>query len=218
MRVELMQNLLGDNDAVAAENHQLFVANRVLALDFMGSPGSGKTSVLERVVRSLDDLRIQVIEGDVATANDARRIEEAGAEAFQINTGGACHLNAMMIRQAISQLDLTATDVLLIENVGNLVCPAAFHLGVHHRLVISSVPEGDEKPEKYPVAFRGCQGVVLNKTDLIEYVDFDTDRFWSVCRQLQPEAARFETSCQTGAGIARLCEWLRKQLSAATTT
>jgi len=216
MRVELMQNLLGDNDTVAEENYQCFQANRVLAVDFMGSPGSGKTSILERVIASLDDLTVKVIEGDVATANDARRIEQAGAEAFQINTGGACHLNAMMIRQAVSTIDLADTDVLLIENVGNLVCPAAFKLGVHARIVVSSTPEGDDKPEKYPVAFRGCQGVILNKVDLLGYLDFDTDRFWELCAQLQPEAPHFQISCISGEGIPRLCEWLGKQLSTVT--
>lgn len=213
MKVELMKNLLGDNDTVAQENQQLFNSHRVLAVDFMGTPGSGKTSILQWLIKLLDDLTIKVIEGDVATANDARRIEAAGAEAFQINTGGACHLDALMVRRAVAQMDLTNTDLLLIENVGNLVCPAAFKLGVHARIVVSSAPEGDDKPEKYPVAFRGCQGVILNKIDLLDYLDFDPDRFWQLCRQLQPAAAQFSTSCVSGEGIGRLCEWLRKQLS-----
>jgi len=152
----------------------------------------------------------------VATANDARRIEAAGAEAFQINTGGACHLDAPMIRRAVAQMDLSSTDLLLIENVGNLVCPAAFKLGVHARIVVSSLPEGDDKPEKYPVAFRGCQGVILNKIDLLDYLDFDTDTFWQLCSQLQPQAAQLPTSCVSGEGIDRLCEWLRKHLSIVT--
>lgn len=213
MRVELMKNLLGDNDTVAEGNRQLFEAASLFTVDFLGSPGSGKTSILEQLIKSMSDLTIKVIEGDVATAHDARRIEDAGAEAFQINTGGACHLNAMMIREAVSKIDLTDTDLLLIENVGNLVCPAGFILGAHVRVVVSSLPEGDDKPEKYPAAFRQCQGVILNKTDLLDYLDFDTDRFWNLCRQLQPTAPQFETSCTTGQGVEELCAWLREQVS-----
>ena len=209
MRVELMKNLLGDNDTVAQENRQLFDSHKIFTVDFLGSPGSGKTSLLEQVIKSMPDVAIKVIEGDIATANDARRIEQAGAEAFQINTGGACHLNAMMIRSAAAEIDLTDTDLLLIENVGNLVCPAAFILGAHVRVVVSSVPEGDDKPEKYPVAFRQCRGVILNKIDLLDYVDFDVGYFWKLCSQLQPEAPQFETSCTSGEGIPELCEWLR---------
>lgn len=216
MRVELMKDILGDNDTIAEDNRRLFDSHRILAVDFLGSPGSGKTSILEQLIRSVNDLSIKVIEGDVATANDGRRIEEAGAEAFQINTGGACHLDAPMVQRAVSQMDITNTDLLLIENVGNLVCPAAFNLGAHLRVIVSSLPEGDDKPEKYPVAFRGCQGVILNKTDLLDYLDFDIDRFWELCTQLQPEAPHFPTSCVSGAGIPRLCEWLRQQLSAVT--
>ncbi len=213
MKIELMTNILGDNDAAAQANQEFFDAHGILAVDFMGSPGSGKTSVLEQVVRSLDDVTIKVIEGDVATANDARRIEEAGAEAFQINTGGMCHLNAPMITRAVERISLAATDLLLIENVGNLVCPAAFKLGAHFRLVVSSVPEGDDKPEKYPVAFRDCDGVILNKIDLLPHLSFDVERFWDLCGQLQPQAVQFSTSCVTGEGIAQLCQWLRERHS-----
>ena len=213
MRVELMTDILGDNDAAARENRQLFDAHGVLAVDFMGSPGSGKTSLLEQVVRSLDDITLKVIEGDVATANDARRIEQAGAEAFQINTGGMCHLNAPMIARAAGKIDLAATDLLLIENVGNLVCPAAFKLGAHFRLVVSSVPEGDDKPEKYPAAFRGCDGVILNKLDLVPHSPFDVKKFWDLSRQLQPQAVQFATSCVDGEGIGQLSKWLRRQHS-----
>jgi hydrogenase nickel incorporation protein HypB len=213
MEVELMTNVLGDNDAAAAANRELFEARGILAVDFLGSPGSGKTSILEQVIQSLDGMTIRVIEGDVATTNDARRIEQAGAEAFQINTGGMCHLNAPMIAKAIAQMDLAETDLLLIENVGNLVCPAAFELGAQLRMVVSSVTEGDDKPEKYPVAFRGCQGVVLNKIDLAPHVSFDTNKFWTLCGQLQPDAPQFAASCVTGEGIGHLSEWLREQHS-----
>lgn len=213
MQVELMTNILGDNDIAAQENQQLFDAHGVLAVDFMGSPGSGKTSLLEKALPALAGLTVKVIEGDVATANDARRIEAAGAQAFQINTGGMCHLNAPMIGRAAAKMDLAGTNLLLIENVGNLVCPAAFKLGAHFRIVVSSVPEGDDKPEKYPVAFRDCDGVILNKIDLVPHSPFDVGRFWDQCRQLQPQAVQFATSCVTGEGIAELCQWLKKQHS-----
>ena len=213
MQVELMANVLGDNDAAAQQNQHLLAEHNVLAVDFMGSPGSGKTSILEKVIQQLEGLTVRVIEGDVATANDAARIEAAGAQAFQINTGGMCHLNAPMVRRAMDKMDLAGTDLLLIENVGNLVCPAAFKLGAHFRFVVCSVPEGDDKPEKYPVAFRTSQGVVLNKLDLIPHLSFDAEKFWDLCQQLQPEAVQFATSCTTGEGIAELCQWLTMQHS-----
>ncbi len=213
MQVELMTNVLGDNDAVAQENQQLLAAHNVLAVDLMGSPGCGKTSILEKIIQQLKGVTVRVIEGDVATANDAERIEAAGAQAFQINTGGMCHLNAPMVRRAMDKMDLASTDLLLIENVGNLVCPAAFKLGAQYRFVVSSVPEGDDKPEKYPVAFRTCQGIILNKLDLIPHLSFDAEKFWNLCWQLQPDAVQFATSCTTGEGIAELCQWLIKQHS-----
>jgi len=213
MQVELMTDVLGDNNAAAQQNQQLLADHNVLAVDLMGSPGCGKTSILEQVIQQLKGLAVRVIEGDVATANDAERIEAAGAEAFQINTGGMCHLNAPMVRRAMDKMDLASTDLLLIENVGNLVCPAAFKLGAQYRFVVCSIPEGDDKPEKYPVAFRTSQGVILNKLDLIPHSPFDTEKFWDLCGQLQPEAVQFATSCTTGKGITELCQWLIEQHS-----
>lgn len=212
MRVKLMRNILEDNDTARHKNSKQFEQAGVLALDLLGSPGSGKTSVLERVIGTLNstDLRIKVIEGDVASANDAERIEAAGAEAFQVNTGGGCHLHAGMVTRALKTLRLEEMDILLIENVGNLVCPAAFPLGAHLRVVVASVPEGDDKPEKYPEAFRQAGAVILNKMDLVEHLDFDVDNFWDLAGQLSPDAVHFETSCTTGEGIDEVCEWIQR--------
>jgi hydrogenase nickel incorporation protein HypB len=213
MRVELMRSVLGDNDTAALSNRAFFDAQGMLAVDLMGSPGCGKTSILEQLVRELSgrDVVSKVIEGDVASDNDARRIEQAGAEAFQINTGGACHLHAGMVRRALEQMELEDTGVLLIENVGNLVCPTAFKLGAHVRLVVASVPEGDDKPQKYPVAFRDADGIILNKVDLLEHLQFNPSRFWELCGDLNPAAPQFSVSCTSGEGIGQLCDWLQQR-------
>lgn len=210
MRVELMQGILGDNNAAARDNRALFDEHGILAVDVMGGPGCGKTSILEQVVRELRRRGItsKVIEGDVASDNDARRIEQAGAEAFQINTGGGCHLHAGMVRRALKQMDLQNTHVMFIENVGNLVCPTAFRLGAHFRFVVASPPEGDDKPQKYPVAFRDAEGIILNKIDLLGHLPFDAERFWELCTELNSSAPQFSVSSTTGEGIEGLCDWL----------
>jgi len=210
MRVQLMRSVLGDNSKIAQNNRAQWDEMGVLALDFMGSPGSGKTTILENVVRELAarGLTVKVIEGDVATANDAERIEAAGAEAFQINTGGACHLHAGMVSRAMNELDLSRVDAVLIENVGNLVCPTSFKLGAHFRVVVASVPEGDDKPEKYPVAFREADAIILNKADLLPHIPFDADRFWDLADQLNSSAPKFTISCMSGEGISELCDFI----------
>ncbi len=215
MRVEVMRNVLGGNDVAKAANEDFFKARGILALDFMGSPGSGKTSVLEQVIKELSSrgVTMKVIEGDVASPNDAQRIEAAGAEAFQINTGGACHLHAGMVARALEQFELDGVQIILIENVGNLVCPTAFKLGVHMRFVVASVPEGDDKPEKYPVAFRDADVIILNKIDLAPYIPFSTDKFWDLADQLNSAAPKFATSCATGEGIAELCDFIQAELA-----
>ncbi len=215
MRVEVMKGILGSNDAAAEGNRKFWDQHGILALDFMGSPGSGKTSIFERAVAELikRGSSLKVIEGDIASDNDARRIEQAGAEAFQINTGGACHLHAAMVSRAMQQLDLDGVQIILIENVGNLVCPTAFLLGAHFRTVVASVPEGDDKPEKYPVAFREADGIILNKIDLLPYLPFDTGRFWDLCDQLNSDAPQFAISCTTGEGIDTLCDFIERHLA-----
>ncbi len=215
MRVEVMRGILGSNKAAADANRKFWDDNRILALDFMGSPGSGKTSVFEGTIAELTKRgrTLKVIEGDVASDNDARRIEQAGAEAFQINTGGACHLHAAMVSRAMEQLDLDGVQIILIENVGNLVCPTAFLLGAHFRILVASVPEGDDKPEKYPVAFREADGIILNKIDLLPHLPFDAGRFWDLCDQLNAEAPQFAISCTTGEGIDTLCDFIERHLA-----
>ena len=215
MRVQLMRSVLGDNSQIAQSNRQRWDEEGILALDFMGSPGSGKTSILERVVKELSarGISVKVIEGDVASANDAERIEAAGAEAFQINTGGGCHLHAGMVSRAMNEFDLAGVDAVFIENVGNLVCPTAFKLGAHFRVVVASVPEGDDKPEKYPVAFREADVIILNKSDLLPYIPFDAERFWNLSDQLNSTAPRFTVSCASGEGIGELCEFIVEQIA-----
>ena len=214
MRVEVMKNVLGSNEAAAESNRSFWDERGMLALDFMGSPGSGKTSVLEQLVRELvhRGRSMRVIEGDIASDNDARRIEAAGAEAFQINTGGACHLHAAMVSRALQQLDLEGVEIIFIENVGNLVCPTAFKLGAHFRIVVASVPEGDDKPEKYPVAFRDADAIILNKTDLLPYLVFEADHFWELAEQLNSSAPQFNISCTTAEGIPALCDFIETAL------
>ena len=215
MRVEVMKGILGSNEAAAEGNRKFWDDSSILALDFMGSPGSGKTSIFEQLIGQLikRGRSLKVIEGDVASANDARRIERAGAEAFQINTGGACHLHAAMVSRAMQQLDLDGVEIILIENVGNLVCPTAFLLGAHFRVLVASVPEGDDKPEKYPVAFREADGIILNKIDLLPHLPFDAGRFWDLCDQLNSDAPQFAISCTTGEGIDTLCEFIEGHLA-----
>ena len=210
MRVQLMRSVLGDNSQIAQSNRERWDQEGILALDFMGSPGSGKTSILELLVRGLKSrgLCVKVIEGDVASANDAERIEAAGAEAFQINTGGGCHLHAGMVSRAMNELDIAGVDVIIIENVGNLVCPTAFKLGAHYRVVVASVPEGDDKPEKYPVAFREADVIILNKADLLPYIPFDAERFWELSDQLNSSAPKFTVSCASGEGIDELTQFI----------
>jgi hydrogenase nickel incorporation protein HypB len=181
----------------------------VFSVNLMASPGAGKTSLIERTVAALrGGLRLAVIDGDIATSLDADRAAAAGARAVQINTGGECHLDAVMLRDALGQLDLSALDLLIVENVGNLVCPAGFALGTDRSILIASVPEGDDKPYKYPGTYRGVDALVLNKIDLLPYVDFDRQRFQRGVEALNPGVLTFPLSCRTGEGLAAWTDWL----------
>jgi hydrogenase nickel incorporation protein HypB len=210
LHIDVHQALLAGNDRLAAHNRAHFDAAGVLAVNLMSSPGSGKTSLLEATIGALRGiLSIAVIEGDLQTENDARRIRAAGAPAVQITTGNACHLDANMVHAALHDLDLSAIDVLFIENVGNLVCPASFDLGQHRNVVLLSVAEGDDKPEKYPVMFRKADLVALTKLDLLEAVgDFDPARARRHIRNLASDAPVLEVSARTGQGMASWIEWL----------
>jgi hydrogenase nickel incorporation protein HypB len=213
--VEVLQGLLGANDQQAAHNRQHFDAHGVLALNLMSSPGAGKTSLLEATIAALGaELRIAVIEGDLETENDAERIRAHGVPAVQIATGSACHLDAHMVHDALHELDLDKIDLLFIENVGNLVCPASFDLGQHRNLTLLSVPEGDDKPAKYPVMFRAADLVLLTKTDLLPLLDdFDPARAERFLRQLATDTPFIRLSVRGNDGIAGWLDWLRAEVA-----
>jgi hydrogenase nickel incorporation protein HypB len=209
-KIEVLQAMLHENDRQAAHNRAHFTAAGVLVINLMSSPGAGKTSLLEATIRALRGrLTIAVIEGDLETENDARRIRGAGAQAVQITTGSACHLDSTMVHAALHTLALREIDVLFIENVGNLVCPASFDLGQHRNVVLLSVTEGDDKPEKYPVMFRAADLLGVTKTDLTEAVgDFQTLRALRHFRQLANPAPMLELSARNGDGMAAWIFWL----------
>jgi hydrogenase nickel incorporation protein HypB len=208
--IPLEHNLLSKNDRLAERNRGWLAGRGIHAVNLMSSPGAGKTTLLERTIRELGaELRIHVIEGDQETALDGKRIRAAGAAAIQINTGAACHLDAEMAGAALRQLDPPQGSVVLIENVGNLVCPAMFDLGEQARVIVASVPEGDDKPAKYPHMFRKADVIVLNKMDLLPHVQFDVAAFERAARNLNPAALIFQVSATTGQGLEAWREWLR---------
>lgn len=214
--IEVLRDLLAENNELAAHNRQHFDAYDVLVVNLMSSPGAGKTALLERTVEALGSrLRIAVIEGDLATENDAERIRAKGVPAVQITTGTACHLDARMVHQALDSLALEGLDVLFIENVGNLVCPASFDLGQHLDVTLLSVPEGDDKPQKYPVMFRAADLLLITKTDLLPVMsEFDPVRAEASLRALSSEAPVLSLSCRTRGGIDAWCEWIERARAA----
>lgn len=208
-RVPVVERILGANERLAADNRAILDAAGVFSINFLASPGAGKTSLVERTVSRLSGrLRIAAIDGDLATSLDADRAAAAGARAVQINTGGDCHLDAVMLQGALDQLDLATIDLLIVENVGNLVCPVNFALGTHKNILVASVPEGDDKPYKYPGAYRGVEALVINKIDLLPYVKFDMDYFLRGAAALNPGLATFPLSCQTGEGLDAWLDWV----------
>jgi hydrogenase nickel incorporation protein HypB len=208
--VLLEQDVLAKNDHLAHANRHWLADRRVLAVNLMSSPGAGKTTLLERTI---PELPISVIEGDQETQFDADRIRATGCAAIQINTGAGCHLDAEMVARALRELDPPADSIVMIENVGNLVCPALFDLGEAAKIVITSVTEGADKPLKYPHMFRAANLVLLNKTDLLPYVDFDVDRFIADARKLNPDIVVLRLSATQGDGVADWLDWLRKRLA-----
>jgi hydrogenase nickel incorporation protein HypB len=211
-RISIVENILSANDRLAEENRIRLNAAGVFAVNLMASPGAGKTSLIEQTLpRIADKLRVAVIDGDIATSLDADRAAAAGAKAaIQVNTGGECHLDAVMVHGALNQLDLTQYDLLIVENVGNLVCPADFRLGTHKSVLIASIPEGDDKPHKYPGMYRGVDALVINKIDLLPYINFRMDFFKSGVEVLNPGLITFPTSCRTGEGLDAWVDWLIK--------
>ena len=209
MKIPVVKNILAANDQIAQENRQLFDEKGVMVVNVMASPGAGKTSLILRTIEALKGrARIGVIEGDVASSIDADRIAGEGVPVVQINTGGTCHLDANMLRVALPQIELEELDILFIENVGNLICPANFRLGAHVQAMLASIPEGDDKPYKYPGMYQGVDALVVNKIDLLPYVKFDMERFRKGVSALNPDVAIFEVSCVTGEGVKEWAEWL----------
>lgn len=210
MEIPVVRNVLEANDRIAARLRADFAARGVLALNLISSPGSGKTSLLERTLRDLaPELRMAVIEGDLQTDNDARRVASTGARAVQINTDGGCHLDAGMVGEALDALGSDPVDVLFIENVGNLVCPVEFDCGEDAKVALLSVTEGDDKPEKYPQLFHLAKAMLINKVDLLPYVDFSLDKARSHATRLNPDLAVMEISCRAGTGLDAWYDWLR---------
>jgi len=213
--ITLEQKILAKNDLLAAQNRGWFKGRNILALNLLSSPGSGKTTLLTRTIQDLQDqIPISVIEGDQATANDAQRIRQTGCNVVQINTGTGCHLDAAMVEQGLQQLQPPLDSVVMIENVGNLVCPALFDLGETAKVVVLSVTEGEDKPIKYPHMFRASQVMLLNKIDLLPYVVFDVDRCLEYAHQVNPQLQIFQISASTGAGLADWYTWIRAAISA----
>ena len=209
MKVKLISNILDANAAMAEQNRQLFKEQGIFVLNLMSAPGAGKTTLLEKTIEELKEkLRIGVIEGDICTTQDAERIAAHGIPVVQINTDGACHLDANMIFRSAQNLPLTEIDLLVIENVGNLVCPAEFDLGENLKAMLISVTEGNDKPTKYPLMFRESRAVLVNKLDLQPYTDFSLESLQKDMAQLNPEADVFFISAKTGEGISAWCQWL----------
>ena len=215
-KIEVIQNILEANETIARRNQQLLDKHRVFALNIMSAPGAGKTSlILQTLTRLKGKLNVAVIEGDVASTVDAEKVQNEATAVIQINTRNmpeSCSLMAAMIEQALKDLPLDDIDLLLIENVGNLICPSEFTLGEHKRVVISSLPEGDDKPTKYPLIFIDADAVIINKMDLLPHVDFDIANFRRSIQGLNPKAEVFELSCKTGEGIERWCSWILEQV------
>ena len=212
--VVIFKKVLEKNDHQAEENRRHFEEHGVFAINLMSSPGAGKTSLLERTIELMKDLRIGVIEGDLETDRDAQRIRAKGAPAVQISTGSACHLGAFMVHKGIHDLPLEELDLVFIENVGNLVCPASYDVGAHMNVVLLSVVEGDDKPEKYPVMFKGAQLMVITKIDLLPFVDFNIERAINSARKVNPHMDIIRLSAKTGEGMEDWLDYIRFKVRA----
>lgn len=213
MEVQVMKDILGENDKIAAAVHERLVSQRVFVLNLLGSPGSGKTTLLEKTMAALkDEMKMAVIEGDLFTSKDADRIARHGVPVIQINTSGGCHLDAPMVEKALAALPTAGLDLLVIENVGNLVCPAEFALGEDAKAVVLSVTEGNDKPMKYPLIFKESALTILNKIDLVPYTDFDVAAAQEDIGTIHPGAMVLPLSARTGEGMAAWLDWLRTKV------
>jgi len=213
LKISVVKNILEANQRIAEENRLRFSQSRVLAINLMSSPGAGKTSLLERTAHSLkNEIRLGVVEGDIQSTYDAERIGQTGIPVVQINTGGACHLDSNMVQEALKNLDLANLDLLFIENVGNLVCPAEFSLGEDFKAMILSVTEGDDKPLKYPLMFRESKVLVINKIDLLPFCDCNPELIEERALKINRNLTIFRVSCRTGEGLEEWTEWLKKKI------
>lgn len=214
MEIKILKDILSFNDQIAVKNRELLDRNKVLAINIMASPGAGKTSIVLQTIKVLKDkIRIGVIEGDISSSIDAELVAKESVPVIQINTGGECHLEAFQVQNALNNLPLADIDLLLLENVGNLVCPAEFNLGEHIKLLIASVPEGDDKPYKYPLMFNTVDALILNKIDLLPYIKFDPDAFIKTVKNINAKIDIFKISCTTGEGIEAWADWLVKKVT-----
>ena len=215
MKVTVVKNVLDANERIAAENRRLFDEKKIYVINLMSSPGAGKTSLVEKTIMALKDrYRIAVIEGDIQDTYDADRVAALGIPAVQINTGGACHIDGNMIREALPALDMNRIDLLISENVGNLVCPAEFKIGENAKVMILSTPEGADKPAKYPLMFQESAVMIINKIDLAPYVDFDLEKARRDALALNRKLRIFEVSCKTGQGLENWVQWLAGEIEA----
>ena len=212
--ITIERKVLEKNDEIAGQNREMFARHKLFVFNLVSSPGAGKTTLLERTIQYLaGSLKLAVIEGDVQTDFDAQRVARYGVPVVQIVTNGGCHLEARLVQDAVKQMDLHGLNMLVIENVGNLVCPANYDLGEAMKVVLLSVTEGDDKPLKYPGMVRNASVLVINKVDLIPYLDSNVAALRANALQVNPQLRVFEMSCRSGAGVAEWCDWLREQAS-----
>jgi len=213
MKISVVRNVLEANDRIAQENRDIFKENGVWVINLMSSPGAGKTSLLEKTVEVMKGkLKIGVIEGDIQSTEDAERMAKKGVPVVQINTGGACHLDGNMIRDTFAEFDFKDLDLLIVENVGNLVCPAEFKVGEDYKVMILSVTEGDDKPTKYPLMFHESKVLLINKVDLLPYVDCSLGKIEEDALKINPDLTIFRISCKTGEGLGDWCNWLMENV------
>jgi hydrogenase nickel incorporation protein HypB len=218
-KIQIVHNIMSANDHLAARTHQRLSDMDIYAINLMASPGAGKTSFILSTIKALPHrIRLGVIEGDTAPVTiDSDKVRQVGIPVIQINTGGECHLDAVMVENALSHLPLNDLDLIIVENVGNLICPAAFKLGTHANILVASIPEGDDKPYKYPNIYRGLDVLIINKIDLMPYIDFRMDYFRQGVEMLNPGLVTFEVSCKTGEGISAWLDWLMDKVNHKTT-
>jgi len=215
MKISVVRDILEANERIADQNRDLFNEHGLLVLNLMSSPGAGKTTLLEKTIEALkDDLKMGIIEGDIQSSQDAERIAAKGIPVVQINTGGACHLDGNMIRDTFGEFNFQELDLMVVENVGNLVCPAEFRVGEDFKVMILSVTEGDDKPAKYPLMFHESKVLLINKIDLLPYVDCSIDKIKEESLKINPDLTIFDVSCKTGEGLDGWFDWLRKRAQA----